>query len=195
MHCSRNARISQRSYSIDQPNNRASIFHQSQSLVEPFLPDRAENALFCAPNMTASSNHAISQTRPAAKTPSQGQVAACSTDVFNQFTAMSRSELEVHMQMKTMESDIYKYNYEKYEKLCGVLQSKLDKLKNFETDYNILKSKCDELQHLNAQKDQIIANMKRYCDQFVSEHARESLDGCSEATGDNMAVVDAHTRY
>lgn len=194
MHCSRNARTSKRSVSIDQPPNRVSIGHQSRSPVVHFSPNPARNIFFCAPV-----NHEISQYRPAIEAPSHGEVATCSTSLCDnfedQFCAMSRSKLELVMNLKTAELEIYKNNFEKYEKLCGVLQRRLDAVKNLETEHNILKSKWDEMQHANAQKDREYADLRRNCDRFISDYQRGSVDGCSEAKGDYTTVMETPIRY
>lgn len=196
MHCSQNARASKRSVSIDQPPNGASIGHQSQSPVEHVLPIRARNISLCAPL-----NHEISQKRRAieAPSPSHNEVATCSTSLLDnfgdQFRAMSRSKLELVVHLKTAELEIYKNNFEKYEKLCAVLQSRLDAVKNLETEHKILKSKWDEMQHSNAQKDREYADLRRNCDRFISDYQRGSVDGCSEAKVHNTTVMETHIRY
>lgn len=160
MHCSKHARTSKRSFSIDQPTNHTSVIGPQMRL--------------CVSDFVAPSNHAVSQNRLAIEAPphSKANVVFAPNHGANDFGKMSRAELEVFAQTKTIESDSFKYHFKLFENKCNVLQTNLDEMKKLRNECNVLQTSLGEMKALYSQANKRHVELKRYCQRFILDAQR-----------------------
>lgn len=92
---------------------------------------------------------------------------------------MSRTELEVLVQVKTVESNSFKHHFNEMEKKCMVLQTRLDAMKNLESNCTALQTSLDEMKNMYAQTSKMYENLRRSCSRFISDVQSSVLDGAT----------------
>lgn len=167
---------------MDTRNPRILVRKQAYSFDHrPYVVDtppsnQRQDENFLVPNSAVLTSHVVSQNRRAMEAPPNTEVNACTPNQIDDFGGLSRAGLEVYAHTKTFEANSFKVYLKESEMRCKILQTSLNEMRDLANKYNVLQTSFDEMKAKYAHTQRKHADLKRHCNQFISDVQRDDFD-------------------